>query len=75
MVGLTETESEKGMRLGEVWADALRVWKTEDEARAFLHRQHPLFDNHGPIDLALDSATGAALVRDALGRLEHGTAV
>lgn len=72
---LTKTQGELVTRLAEIWTDALRVWKTEDEARDFLHRRHPLLDNQRPIDLALEGAIGAGLVRDLLGRLEHGTAV
>jgi putative toxin-antitoxin system antitoxin component (TIGR02293 family) len=72
---LNKSQGELVTRLAEVWTDALRVWKSEDEARGFLHRPHPLLDNQRPIDLALESAIGAALVRDVLGRLEHGTAV
>lgn len=72
---LSKSQGELVTRLAEVWTDALRIWKSEDEARGFLHRQHPLLDNRRPIDLALESAIGAALVRDVLGRLEHGTAV
>jgi uncharacterized protein (DUF2384 family) len=32
-------------------------------------------ENNRPIDLALQSEIGAQLVRDVLGRLEHGTSV
>jgi putative toxin-antitoxin system antitoxin component (TIGR02293 family) len=72
---LSRLQSELVTRLAEVWTDALRVWKTEDEARSFLNRTHPLLGNRRPVDLALESAMGAELVRDILGRLENGTAV
>ncbi len=72
---LNKSQGELVTRLAEIWTDALRVWKTEDETRAFLHRPHPLLENRRPIDLALESAIGAGIVRDVLDRLEHGTAV
>ncbi len=72
---LNRSQSELVTRLAEVWTDALRVWKTEDDARRFLNRNHPLLDNKRPMDLALQSEVGAQLVRDVLGRLEYGTAV
>ena len=72
---LNKTQGELVARLAEVWTDALRVWKSEDDARGFLTRKHPLLENNRPLDLALQSEIGAQLVRDILGRLEHGTAV
>jgi putative toxin-antitoxin system antitoxin component (TIGR02293 family) len=72
---LSKAQSELVTRLAEVWTDAMRVWKGEDEARSFLYRKHPLLENNRPVDLALKSEVGAQLVRDVLGRLEHGTAV
>jgi putative toxin-antitoxin system antitoxin component (TIGR02293 family) len=72
---LNKTQGELVSRLAEVWTDAIRVWKTEEQARSFLSRKHPLLENRRPIDVALQSAIGAQLVRDILGRLEHGTAV
>lgn len=72
---LSKAQGELVTRLAKVWTDALRVWKTEDEARGFLNRKHPLLEDKRPVDLALQSEVGAQLVRDMLGRLEHGTAV
>ncbi len=72
---LNKAQSELVTRLAEVWTDALRVWKTEENARSFLYRKHPLLENKRPVDLTLQSELGAQLVRDILGRLEHGTAV
>ncbi len=72
---LSKVQSELVTRLAEVWTDAVRVWKSEVEARDFLHRQHPLLEGKRPVDLALQSEIGAQLVRNVLGRLEHGTAV
>jgi putative toxin-antitoxin system antitoxin component (TIGR02293 family) len=72
---LNKPQSELVTRLAEVWTDALRVWKTENDSRSFLYRNHPLLENRRPVDVAFQSEVGAQLVRDILGRLEHGTAV
>jgi putative toxin-antitoxin system antitoxin component (TIGR02293 family) len=62
-------------RLADIWSSALRVWKSDDEARDFLYRRHPLLDDQRPIDLVLENEIGAELVRSILGRLEYGSAV
>ena len=62
-------------RLASVWAQALRIWKSEDAARDFLYRKHPLLGERRPVDLVLENEIGAELVRCVLGRLEHGSAV
>ena len=62
-------------RLAAVWAEATRVWKSEEAARDFLYRSHPLLSNRKPIDLILENEIGASLVKDILGRLENGSAV
>jgi putative toxin-antitoxin system antitoxin component (TIGR02293 family) len=72
---LSKTQGELVARLAEVWTDAIRVWKSETAARGFLNRKHPLLEDNRPVDLALRSEIGARLVREVLGRLEHGTAV
>lgn len=62
-------------RLASIWAAALRIWKSEEAARAFLHRPHPLLGARRPLDLVLENEIGADLVRSILGRLEYGSAV
>jgi putative toxin-antitoxin system antitoxin component (TIGR02293 family) len=62
-------------RLASVWVMALRIWKSEENVRAFLHRPHPLLDQRRPLDLVLENEIGADLVRSILGRLEYGSAV
>jgi putative toxin-antitoxin system antitoxin component (TIGR02293 family) len=62
-------------RLASIWASALRIWKSEGAARAFLDRAHPLLDGRRPLDLVLENEIGAELVRSILGRLEYGSAV
>jgi putative toxin-antitoxin system antitoxin component (TIGR02293 family) len=72
---LSKPQSELVARLAAVWTDAIRAWKTEEGARNFLYRKHPLLEDKRPVDLALQSELGAQIVRDILGRLEHATAV
>jgi putative toxin-antitoxin system antitoxin component (TIGR02293 family) len=72
---LSAPESVRVARLASVWANALRIWKSEDAARDFLYRNHPLLQGRRPIDLVLKNEIGARLVQDVLGRLEHGSAV
>jgi putative toxin-antitoxin system antitoxin component (TIGR02293 family) len=72
---LTAARSIRVMRLASAWALALRIWKSEPAARAFLFRDHPILHSHRPVDLILKSEAGAQLVRGVLGRFEAGTAV
>lgn len=62
-------------RIATVWAQALRVWKSDDAVRDFLFRPHPVLESRPPIDLVLENEIGADLVRGVLGRLEVGSAV
>jgi len=62
-------------RIASVWTQAVRVWKSEEAARAFLGRPHPVLGRRKPIDLVLENEIGADLVRGVLGRLESGSAV
>jgi putative toxin-antitoxin system antitoxin component (TIGR02293 family) len=71
---LTPQESDRVARIAKVWAHALKVWKGEDDARAFLFRRHMMLDNRRPIDVALATEVGADLVDQILGRLEYGSA-
>lgn len=71
---LSPAHSERIARYARLWAAALAVWKSEDEARDFLWRAHPLLDGRKPIQVAA-TEVGARLVEDLLGGLEHATAV
>jgi putative toxin-antitoxin system antitoxin component (TIGR02293 family) len=62
-------------RLASVWATAARIWKSDEAARDFLTRRHPLLEQRRPIDLILENEIGAELVKSVLGRLEYGAAV
>jgi putative toxin-antitoxin system antitoxin component (TIGR02293 family) len=72
---LTTEQGDKLFRVARVWSHARRVWKSDEGARAFLKRPHPLLDDAAPLDLALNTTAGASLVEEILGRLEHGTGV
>ena len=62
-------------RLASVWTEAVRIWKSDEEARDFLHRPHNVLGNRKPINLILENELGAELVKGVLGRLENGSAV
>jgi putative toxin-antitoxin system antitoxin component (TIGR02293 family) len=72
---LSASQSVVVARLAGVWAQAVRIWKSEAAARDFLYRKHSLLGERSPIDVVLENEIGAELVRGILGRLEHGSAV
>jgi putative toxin-antitoxin system antitoxin component (TIGR02293 family) len=72
---LSASQSVLVTRIASVWAQALRIWKSEEAARSFLGRSHPVLGSRKPIDLVLENEIGADLVRGVLGRLENGSAV
>jgi putative toxin-antitoxin system antitoxin component (TIGR02293 family) len=72
---LNKSQSATIASIAEMWAAAIRVWKTPEAARAFLNRPHQLLENKTPMEIGLTGPLGAEVVRDILGRLEHGTAV
>ncbi len=71
---LSAAQSVVVARLASVWAQAVRLWNSEEAARDFLYRKHLLLGQRRPIDLVLENEIGAELVRGVLGRLEHGSA-
>jgi putative toxin-antitoxin system antitoxin component (TIGR02293 family) len=71
---LTSDEGTRLARLARVWSLALEVWQSEDQARDFLFRTHPMLEDKRPIDLVIQSEIGAELVLDILGRLQYGSA-
>ena len=71
---LSTDESERLVRLTDVWATAVDVWKTEEAARAFLFRPHAMLDGRLPIDVVLQAEVGAQIVKEILGRLKYGSA-
>ncbi|MDB5407981.1 MAG: hypothetical protein JWL84_2893 [Rhodospirillales bacterium] len=71
---LTSDESDRVVRLAQVWVLAREVWGGDDEARAFLFRPHMMLEGKRPIDVAMATDMGARLVEDILGRLKYGSA-
>ena len=71
---LSPEEGARLARLANVWNVARDVWGSDDEARDFLFRPHPMAEDRLPIDLAIQSEFGAQLVVDILGRLKYGSA-
>ncbi len=72
---LNPAQSTLVMRLAKIWSLARTVWGSDDAARDFLSRKHQLLDGRPPIDVAIENEMGAELVREILGRLQHGSAV
>ncbi len=75
--GALRLSSEEGTRLARVarvWSLALDVWRSEEEARAFLFRPHLMLEDRRPIDVVIQSEIGAELVLDILGSLKYGSA-
>ena len=71
---LSPQESDRVARVARIWIFAKEVWTTDEEARGFLCRPHPLLEDRCPIDLVVENEMGAELVRDVLGRLQVGSA-
>jgi putative toxin-antitoxin system antitoxin component (TIGR02293 family) len=71
---LSPEEGARLARLANVWNVARDVWGSNDEARDFLFRPHPMAEDRLPIDLAIQSEFGAELIVDILGRLKYGSA-
>ncbi|WP_458098310.1 antitoxin Xre/MbcA/ParS toxin-binding domain-containing protein [Roseomonas sp. WA12] len=73
-VRLSSDEGARVARLAAIWTLALDVWKTEEAARHFLFKPHPLLDGKPPIDVVLANEFGRPPVEDILGRLKYGSA-
>lgn len=71
---LSADEGARVARLAEVWAFAREVWGTDEEARDFLFRAHPLLEGRCPVDVVLANEFGRPLVDGILGGLKYGSA-
>jgi putative toxin-antitoxin system antitoxin component (TIGR02293 family) len=71
---LTPAEGTRIARLANVWSMARDVWGSDEAARDFLFRPHPMAEDKRPIDLIIESEFGAELIVGILGRLKYGTA-
>lgn len=71
---LSADEGTRLARIARVWSFALEVWHSEDDARDFLFRPHPMIEDRRPIDVVIQSEFGAEMVVDILGGLKYGSA-
>jgi len=71
---LSSDEGMRVARVARVWNLALDVWQTEDDARDFLFRAHPMLEDKRPIDVIIQNEIGAELVLDILSSLKYGSA-
>lgn len=67
--------SEKLWQVTRVFVEARRQYRSDEGARAFLLRPHPLLEGRTPLDVARETAAGADLVLKLLGEAEAGIAV
>lgn len=65
--------SEKLERLARIYAFALSVWKSEEDAREFMTKNHPMLDDRTPFKACM-TELGARQVEQILGRLLFGSA-
>jgi putative toxin-antitoxin system antitoxin component (TIGR02293 family) len=72
---LSPEESAKVARISRSMNLAIEVWKSEEAARAFLFRPHPLLEMQTPIDVIMMNEFGAELVGEILLKLKYGTDV
>lgn len=71
---LSSDEGTRLARVARVWGLALDIWQTEDAARDFLFRSHPMLEDRRPIDVVIHNEIGAEMVLDILGSLKYGSA-
>ena len=71
---LSSDEGTRLARVARVWGLALDVWQSEEGARDFLFRPHPMIEDRRPIDVVIQNEFGAELVVDVLGSLKYGSA-
>ena len=65
--------SEKVERLARIYAFALEVWDSEEDAREFMTKKHPMLDDRTPFEASMTDL-GARQVEQVLGRLMFGSA-
>ena len=71
---LSSYESERLVRVAEVWLFAVDVYKTGEMARRFLWSPHMMLHERLPIAAASSNGAGADAVMQLLGRLKYGSA-
>ncbi|MCQ9616387.1 DUF2384 domain-containing protein [Paenalcaligenes niemegkensis] len=70
-VYLSAEESERTERLARVYATAMHVLESEEDARAFLHAKHPMLEGKSPLEVAF-SEIGAQRVERLLWSIFYG---
>lgn len=71
---LSPEESDRVARLARIWAFALEIWGSAEEAQRFLAEPHPLLGGRIPRVVTIETEIGARAVEDLLGRLKYGSA-
>ena len=70
---LSAEESGRAERLARIYATALYVWNSDDDARTFLHTPHPMLQSRAPLDVSM-TELGARRVEELLWQLYYGIA-
>ena len=65
--------SEKLERLARMYAFALEVWGSEEDAREFMTKKHPMLDDRTPFEACM-TELGGRQVEQIFGRLMFGSA-
>lgn len=68
---LSTEQSDRVARTADVFARAHRIFGDAGRANRWMKRPHPELDDRRPLDL-LRFSSGAQVVLDLLGRIEHG---
>ncbi|MFA9202075.1 MAG: antitoxin Xre/MbcA/ParS toxin-binding domain-containing protein [Candidatus Nanopelagicaceae bacterium] len=68
---LNVEESQKAERMARVFSFAVEVWNSEDKAREFMTKPHPMLEDRTPFEASLGEL-GARQVEEILGRLMFG---
>lgn len=71
---LSAEEGTRLARLARLWSLAIDVWGSEDEARDFLFRSHPMLEDRSPVDVVIQNEIGAEFVFVILQGLKYGSA-
>jgi putative toxin-antitoxin system antitoxin component (TIGR02293 family) len=71
---LSSEEGTRLARVARVWGLAREIWESDEAAREFLFRPHPMIEDKRPIDVVIQNEFGAEMVLDILGGLKYGSA-
>jgi len=71
---LSAEEGTRVARVARVWGLAREIWESDEAAREFLFRSHPMIEDRRPIDAVIQNEFGAEMVMDILGGLKYGSA-